>query len=214
MNNERYVNMKLQKLQELLKLSEEEVKNLVIEAVDNDFSSFSKVQDQINQLNYYQQELKQQQKNMEELKKSNNTEALQKKIEQMQLDYENRESQHKLEMKNLRFDTLLEKEVLKVKPKNVEAVKYLLHLDSSKYNEKENTIYGLKEKLQALMQSDGYLFDTTTSEAPKIEGIQPVSSNISREGVMSGEQNFMTKKQSQWTYQDWDAYYKSKNQNV
>ena len=44
MNKERYVNMKLQKLQELLKLSEEEVKNLVIEAVDNDFSSFSKVQ--------------------------------------------------------------------------------------------------------------------------------------------------------------------------
>ena len=163
---------------------------------------------------YYQQELKQQHKNMEELKKSNNTEALQKKIEQMQLDYENRESQHKLEMRNLRFDTLLEKEVLKAKPKNVEAVKYLLHLDSSKYNEKENTIYGLKEKLQALMQSDGYLFDTTVSEAPKIEGIQPVSSNISKEGVMSGEQNFMTKKQSQWTYQDWDAYYKSQNQNV
>ena len=206
--------MKLQKLQELLKLSEEEVKNLVIEAVDNDFSSFSKVQDQINQLNYYQQELKQQHKNMEELKKSNNTEALQKKIEQMQLDYEQRESQHKLEMRNLRFDTLLEKEVLKAKPKNVEAVKYLLHLDSSKYNEKENTIYGLKEKLQALMQSDGYLFDTTTSETPKIEGIQPVSSNVSQEGVMSGGSNFMNKKQSQWTYQDWDAYYKSQNNNV
>ena len=175
--------MKLTNLQTLLNKSEDEIKKLIIDAIDNDFSIFPEIDilqkrniELEDQLKYYKNEIKQRDKDISLLKDNSETESLKKKLEKLQSDYQIRNEEYKQEVKNLKFNTLLEKEVLKENPKNLEAVKFLLHLDSSKYNEKENNILGLTEKLQELKKTDGYLFNLT-NEIPKIEGLQPVSSN-------------------------------------
>lgn len=212
--------MKLDKLKELLQKSEEEVKQLVLEAIDNDVSIFPDVENELKttkeQLDFYKKEVKQRDKDINELKNNSDVKQLTEKLTKLEEDYKQRVEHHKQEIKTLKFDTVLERELLKEKPKNLKAVKLLLELDSSKYDEKENSILGLKEKLQALKESDGYLFESVEQkqENIKIEGLQPLQSNVAQERQVSNDKPYIDKGQNQWTYQDWDNYLRNSKENI
>lgn len=93
---------------------------------------------------------------IEDLKKNNkDNEALQKTIQDHETTIENLKKESAQKDFNYALDSALKDN----KCKNAKALKALLDLDNIKFN--EGKLEGLEGQLNALKESDGYLFDTS-----------------------------------------------------
>ena len=101
---------------------------------------------------------------IEDLKKNNkDNEALQKTIQDHETTIENLKKESAQKDFNYALDSALKDN----KCKNAKALKALLDLDNIKFN--EGKLEGLEGQLNALKESDGYLFDTS-NPAPSNTG--------------------------------------------
>ena len=90
----------------------------------------------------------------------------------------------------LRFDHALHGELAKAKVKNVKAVMPLLDVEALQkgFNEKDDTFLGLDKQIEALKQSDAYLFDAEEGQPRFMDGTQspPVGNDSFLAAAMRG----------------------------
>lgn len=124
-----------------------------------------------------------------ELKKNNkDNEALQKTIQDHETTIENLKKESAQKDFNYALDSALKDN----KCKNAKALKALLDLDNIKFN--EGKLEGLEGQLNALKESDGYLFDTS-NPAPGNTGGAGNHPRVGDEAITKEQFNKMTYKE-------------------
>ena len=135
---------------------------------------------------------------LEEVKKSvGDNEELKKQIETLQADNKAKDDAHAAEIKQLKIDNALETAITAAKGKNAKAIKALLNLENAELND-DGTIKGLAEQIEALQNSDSYLFDAKETKKTKVKGAAPGES-----GKEDGDDGVDTSKMS---YSELTAY--------
>lgn len=84
------------------------------------------------------------------------------------------ESLHETEIKQLRLDAAVDAALTKVGVRNKKAVRALIDFESVSFGD-DGSLLGMSEQLNALRESDGYLFNES-AEAITFKGYQPVDS--------------------------------------
>ena len=121
--------------------------------------------DKFNALN---EQLKTANTTIDDLKKSNkDNEALQTKV----TEYETKVSEYEKQIQDMQFNYSLEGALKSANVRNIKAVKALLKLEDVKLD--GETIIGLNNQLEALKESDSYLF-VEEQQQPKFSGVNPV----------------------------------------
>ena len=116
-----------------------------------------------NSIKDYKKQLKDRDKQLEDLKeKAKGNEELTAEIEKLKEENKNAAKDYEAKIEKLNFDTKLDKALTGAKAKNPKTVKALLNLENLKLNGED--IIGLKEQLEGLKESDGYLFDENSTE--------------------------------------------------
>lgn len=116
-----------------------------------------------NSIKDYRKQLKDRDKQLEDLKeKAKGNEELTAEIERLKDENKNVAKDYEAKIEKLNFDTKLDKSLIGAKAKNPKTVKALLNLENLKLDGED--IIGLKEQLEALKKSDGYLFDENRTE--------------------------------------------------
>lgn len=116
-----------------------------------------------NSIKDYKKQLKDRDKQLEDLKeKAKGNEELTAEIERLKDENKNVAKDYEAKIEKLNFDTRLDKALTGAKAKNPKTVKALLNLENLKLDGED--IIGLKEQLEALKESDGYLFDENRTE--------------------------------------------------
>ncbi|AND84264.1 phage scaffold protein [Clostridium tyrobutyricum] len=116
-----------------------------------------------NSIKDYKKQLKDRDKQLEDLKeKAKGNEELTAEIERLKDENKNVAKDYEAKIEKLNFDTRLDKALTGAKAKNPKTVKALLNLENLKLDGED--IIGLKEQLEALKESDGYLFDENSTE--------------------------------------------------
>lgn len=124
-----------------------------------------------------------------ELKKNNkDNEALQQTIQDHETTIENLKKESAQKDFNYALDSALKDN----KCKNAKALKALLDLDNIKFN--EGKLEGLEGQLNALKESDGYLFDTS-NPAPGNTGGAGNHPRVGDEAITKEQFNKMTYKE-------------------
>lgn len=108
-------------------------------------------------------------KQLEDLKNATgDIETLKKQISSLQEENKKKDEAHANELHQLKIDTAVTNALVNAKAKNTTAVKALLKgLDNAVLND-DGSILGLKEQIENLKKTDGYLFETKTK--PHIKG--------------------------------------------
>lgn len=116
-----------------------------------------------NSIKDYKKQLQDRDKQLEDLKdKAKGNEELTAEIEKLKEENKNAAKDYEAKIEKLNFDTKLDKALTGAKAKNPKTVKALLNLENLKLNGED--IIGLKEQLEGLKESDGYLFDENSTE--------------------------------------------------
>ncbi|MFL2104138.1 phage scaffolding protein [Desemzia sp. FAM 23991] len=151
------------------------------------------------------EELKTANETLETLQKDNvDVKELQDTIVEYKEKVETLETERVAELKQMKLDQAVERQLNKFKAKNEKAVKALLELKKVELNE-DGSIKGLEEQLNALKESDAYLFNIEEPpKDPNFKGAQPGSQkqNDSKEKV-----DF-----SKMSYAEIDTYLKNTKQ--
>lgn len=108
-------------------------------------------------------------KQLEDLKNATgDIETLKKQISSLQEENKKKDEAHANELHQLKIDTAVNNALVGAKAKNTTAVKALLKgLDKAILND-DGSILGLKEQIENLKKTDGYLFETKSK--PNIKG--------------------------------------------
>lgn len=121
-----------------------------------------------NKFDTLEEQLKTANATIDDLKKSNKgNEDLQTKV----TEYETKVSEYEKQIQDMQFNYALEGALTSVNVRNIKAVKALLNLENVKLD--GETFLGLNEQLEALKESDGYLFAEEQPQ-PKFSGVNPV----------------------------------------
>lgn len=107
-------------------------------------------------------------KDLNKLRKDNsNNEELQNQLNELKQQYKDAEKAHQDKLVNIQKESALSSLIGEYKAKNSKAIAALL--DQEKIVFKDGELSGVKEQLDALKESDSYLFDlgTGTSYGPK-----------------------------------------------
>ncbi|MEY7998613.1 phage scaffolding protein [Clostridium sp. Mt-5] len=111
-----------------------------------------------NSIKDYKKQLKDRDKQLEDLKeKAKGNEELTAEIEKLKEENKNVTKDYEAKIEKINFDTKLDKALAAAKVKNPKTVKALLNIENLKLDGED--IIGLKEQLEGLKESDGYLFD-------------------------------------------------------
>ncbi|WP_123053141.1 phage scaffolding protein [Clostridium sp. JN-1] len=116
-----------------------------------------------NSIKDYKKQLKDRDKQLEDLKeKAKGNEELTTEIEKLKEENKNVTKDCEAKIEKLNFDTKLDKALASAKAKNPKTVKALLNIENLKLD--GGDIIGLKEQLEGLKESDGYLFNEDGKE--------------------------------------------------
>lgn len=97
---------------------------------------------------------------LEELKKNNSSNAkLLKQLEDLKSTNETSKTEYENKISQMEFNYKLDNSLLEAKCKNPKALKAILNLANIKL--KDDNFEGLKDQLESLKKSDGYLFEET-----------------------------------------------------
>lgn len=119
-------------------------------------------------------EIKERDKQLEDLKKNTgDNEALKKQIADLQKDNTEKETAYKIELDNFKKNSAIEMALVQNKAKNNKALKALLFLDDIKLKE-NGELEGLEKQLEVLKTSDAYLFE---SKETVPNGFNPANPN-------------------------------------
>lgn len=142
-------------------------------------------------------------KQLEELKKVD-AEKLQEEITTLQQTNKDLADKHAAEIKQLKIDQAIERQLSVAKAKNTKAVKALLDLENVELNE-DGSIKNLDLQLKTLKESDAYLFNEVENKTktPELKGTVPGQQKTS---TPPGEPDF-----SKMSYSEFEAYIESKN---
>ncbi|MEC1265347.1 phage scaffolding protein [Bacillus subtilis] len=110
-------------------------------------------------------------------KQAKGNEELQSAIKQLQEDNKKTAEEYQQKLDQQAFDFAVETALRDAKSKNIKAVKANLNLDSLKLA--DGKVIGLEEQLNALKDSDSYLFEESEEQPPKLAGRQPHTSDRS-----------------------------------
>lgn len=140
---------------------------------------------------------------LEELKKVD-TAKLQEEIETLQMQNKTLAEKHEAEIKQLKVDQAIERQLSVAKAKNTKAVKALLDLTNIELMD-DGSIKNLDEQLKSLKESDAYLFNEVENKTktPELKGTVPGQQKTS---TPPGEPDF-----SKMTYSEFEAYMTSQN---
>lgn len=124
-----------------------------------------------NSIKDYKKQLKDRDQQLETLKdKAKDNKELTAEIEKLKEDNKNVAKDYEDKIQQMTFDTKLDKALTNAKAKNPKTVKALLNLENLKLDGED--IIGLKEQLEGLKESDGYLFGEENVESkPKGTGV-------------------------------------------
>ncbi|CAB1242621.1 Putative phage scaffold protein [Clostridiaceae bacterium BL-3] len=123
-----------------------------------------------NSIKDYKKQLKDRDKQLEDLKeKAKGNEELTAEIEKLKEENKNVTKDYEAKIEKLNFDTKLDKALAAAKAKNPKTVKALLNIENLKLDGED--IIGLKEQLDGLKESDGYLFDENGTETNSNAGV-------------------------------------------
>lgn len=122
-----------------------------------------KVEGLENQIEDYKQQLTERDTQLEELKKVD-AEGLQAKIDELQQTNETQKTEYENQLQKQAFDHKLESTLSNAKVKNTKAVKALL--DTEKIKLDGDKLLNLDDQLEALKESDAYLFEQEESTEP------------------------------------------------
>jgi len=118
--------------------------------------------------------VKQRDKQLEEIKKSSGDNAeLKKQIEDLQNDNAKQKKAHEAELNQLKLDNAIEGALAQAGAKNSKTVKALLDMTRVALGE-DGKLTGLDEQLEAVKQSDAYLF--AEQSQTNFKGFQPGAS--------------------------------------
>lgn len=121
------------------------------------------------------QQLKTANTTIADLKKDNKgNETLQVKVG----EYETKVKEYEKQIKNMQFNYALEGALKSANVRNTKAVKALLNLENVKLD--GENLLGLKDQLDSLKESDGYLF--AEEQNTKFSGIKPTDSSKTPHG--------------------------------
>lgn len=121
-----------------------------------------------NKFDTLEEQLKTANATIDDLKKSNkDNEDLQTKV----TEYETKVSEYEKKIQDMQFNYALEGALNGANVRNVKAVKALLNLKDVKLD--GETFLGLSDQLEALKESDSYLF-AEEQQQPKFSGVNPV----------------------------------------
>lgn len=144
-----------------------------------------------------EEDVKERDKQLEDLKNSNNVDEMKKQIETLQAENKAKDEKHNAEIKQLKIDNAIEKALVGAKARNNTAVKALLKdLDKAEFDD-SGTIKGLAEQIKNLQESDAYLFNTE-SKKTVIKGAK-----LGETGNEDGDRSVDT---SKMTYSELAAY--------
>ncbi|MFS0655706.1 phage scaffolding protein [Bacillus sp. 179-C3.3 HS] len=104
-------------------------------------------------------------------KQAKGNEELQNAIEQLQEENKKASEEYQQKLDKQAFDFALESALRDAKAKNIKAVKANLNVDGLKLS--DDKVIGLDEQLNALKESDSYLFVTENDNSPGLAGRQP-----------------------------------------
>lgn len=180
--------MTLEKLIEI-GLSEEQAKNIlsnIQKEIEENYIEKSKYNEILTTESQLKNDIKQRDKQLEELKKIN-VDELKNKIEILQKDNENQKKNHAVDM-----------EIMKAKGRNPKAIKALIDFNNIKVKD-DGTVEGLN--LDDLKKSDSYLFE-----------IEKVTK--SGTGFTAGKNNISTKDPKDMSFDEYQVYWEQNNQNI
>lgn len=140
---------------------------------------------------------------LEELKKVD-AEKLQEEIVTLQQTNKTLAEQHEAEIKQLKIDQAIERQLSAAKAKNTKAVKALLDLENVELSE-DGSIKNLDDQLKTLKESDNYLFDVEEKKQQEIKGAQP--GRQKQNEPSGGSEPDVTN----MSYSEFEAYMESKN---
>lgn len=100
--------------------------------------------------------------------KSTDNEALTKKIEELETANANAKSEYEKAVADMKRDHAINNSIRDAKAKNVKAVRALLDMDKIKMD--GETVLGLKDQIDALAQSDAYLFEVDNTNTGGVKG--------------------------------------------
>lgn len=142
----------------------------VIDEADKDKVPRSRLNDKIEEVKELNQQLKDRDSQLDELKKIDAA-GLQQKIQDLQESNKQTAKEYQEKLDKQAFNFALEKAIAAAQAKNPKAVKALLNIDSIKLD--GDKLLGLEDQLTALKTSDGYLF----GEESKLGGRKPNDTN-------------------------------------
>lgn len=154
-------------LKELLKklnLSDEVIEKIVGET-SSELAKYFIPKDKYNELSETKKNLEslvvERDKQFEELKKSvGDNEALKSEIERLQAENKSAKEGYEAEIFKTRFNSALDRELMKLGAKNIGAVRGVLKVDDLKFNADSDSFENLSEKVEALKNdvSSSFLF--------------------------------------------------------
>lgn len=151
-----------------------------ITALNDKVSTLETERDQL------QEQVNQRDTQLAELKDNSSDEALKQKINELTESNDNLKSEHEEAMKSLKKEHAIDVALMNAKARNVKTVKTLLDLDNITLE--DDQLKGIDEALDAVKESDPYLFATEEASKPKAwsqGGLSTVQSgNLTKDDIM------------------------------
>ena len=182
--------------EELLALNlTEEQATAIIEDYGKNYVSKSQFNEKNEKYKQAKQELETTRSEYSKLAESESAnETLKAQIKELQDEAAERDSQYAQKIKEMQVDNGINSAILQCGVKNPKILTSLLNKEAITLNE-DGSISGLQEQIEALKQSDSYLF---TSDTPK--GVVPGETNTQHTGLTKEEFNKLTYEQMNALY--------------
>lgn len=158
----RKIGIEDEKLEQVMKLHGSAVDSLN-ESVSQ---KTSELEAAISERDSYKQRVEDQSNQLDELNnKVKNGEDLTEQIEALKNANKAKDDEHAKQVAKVKLNYEIEKELMNANARNSKAVLALIDSEVIKLNDEGNGVKGLSEQLEALKESDGYLFNDVTDNA-------------------------------------------------
>jgi DNA repair exonuclease SbcCD ATPase subunit len=164
----------------------------VVEALEKDQKNMvprSRLNDKNNEIKDLKQQLDDRDTQLKDLStKATGNEELQKQIQDLQAANDQAKQEYEAKLSQQTYDFTLDRALMSAKARNPKAVKALLDMESIKLD--GESLLGLNEQLDALKESDSYLFASEEQQQGGSGGYNPGSDQKTNPPPGSGEKGY------------------------